>query len=193
MKTLTRDFYTRDPVEVAKDLLNKKIVRRLGHDVLSGKIVETEAYVENDIASKTLRRRKVFGHLADVECGRAFIYMVHGNWLLNAIAHPRRSVGGVLIRAVEPLEGVEVMRKNRNAVNLANLTNLTNGPGKLTKALAIAGDLNGVDLTDRRSYLMITDEKKQVFEIASSHRIGVARDLPQPLRFFIKGNKFVSK
>jgi len=190
MKTLPRFFYERDPVRVAKDLLGKTLVRRLDHEILSGRIVETEAYIENDIASKTQARRKLFSQLAFVGSGRTFIYMVHGNWLLNIIAHPKGSIGGVLIRALEPIKGIETMLQNRN---VKDIHDLTNGPGKLTEAFAITKDLNDTDVINRNSELVINEEKRENFEIGSSHRIGVKRDLPQELRFFIKGNKFVSK
>lgn len=190
MKTLPRFFYERDPVRVAKDLLGKTLVRRLDHEILSGRIVETEAYIENDIASKTQARRKLFSQLAFVGSGRTFIYMVHGNWLLNIIAHPKGSIGGVLIRALEPIKGIETMLQNRN---VKDIHDLTNGPGKLTEAFAITKDLNDTDVINRSSELVINEEKRENFEIGSSHRIGVKRDLPQELRFFIKGNKFVSK
>lgn len=190
MKPLTREFYERDPIQVAKDLLGKILVRRINHESVSGMIVEAEAYVENDIASKTIRRRKVFSQLTLLDCGTTFIYMVHGNWLLNIIAHPEDSMGGVLIRAIEPIEGVEAMKKNRKA---RNGKSLTNGPGRLTKALAITKELNKVDVTRTNGKILITEDGIQIFEIGSSHRIGVNHDLPQQLRFFIKANKYVSK
>jgi DNA-3-methyladenine glycosylase len=131
-----------------------------------------------------------FNELMYAEPGRTFIYMVHGNWLLNIVAHSKGEVGAVLIRAIEPVQGTDIMRKNRK---MKNLYNLTNGPGKLTKALAITKELNGVYVTERKSNLTIIEGKKEEFEIISSHRIGVRTDLPRKLRFLIKGNKFVSK
>ncbi|MFQ6068816.1 MAG: DNA-3-methyladenine glycosylase, partial [Candidatus Bathyarchaeia archaeon] len=121
---------------------------------------------------------------------RTFIYMVHANWLLNIVAHLRGKVGAVLIRAVEPIQGIEVMVKNRE---VENFRSLTSGPGKLTKALAITKELNGVDVTNRKSELTVIEGEEGDFEIACSHRIGVRTDLPEELRFFIKGNKYVSK
>jgi len=88
MNTLQRNFYERDPVIIAKDLLGKILVRNLNSETLSGKIVETEAYYgENDLASKAYKGRKVFNELMFMDVGKAFIYMVHGNWLLNIVAH----------------------------------------------------------------------------------------------------------
>lgn len=123
------------------------------------------------------------------DVGKAFIYMVHGNWLLNIVAHLKESVGAVLIRAIQPMEGIENMQKNRN---MKDTCDLTSGPGKLTKALAITNDLNGIDVKRKNSQSMIVEGKSESLQISSSHRIGVKADLPQKLRFFVKGNKFVS-
>ncbi|MCS7124928.1 MAG: DNA-3-methyladenine glycosylase [Candidatus Bathyarchaeota archaeon] len=194
MNALPRSFYERDPATVARELLGKVLVRRLASQVLSGKIVETEAYYgEDDPASKAYKGRKTFNEPMFREAGRTFIYMVHGNWLLNIVAHPKGKVGAVLIRALEPLQGIEVMKKNRK---IENLKALTSGPGKLTKALAITKELNGVDITEGNSDLVIVDVAeagKEGFDVCISHRIGVKMDLPQGLRFYIKGNRFVSK
>jgi len=191
MNMLQRNFYERDPAKVAEDLLGKVLVRKLDSEILSGKIVETEAYYgKNDPASKAYKGRKIFNELMFMDVGKAFIYMVHGNWLLNIVAHVRGCVGAVLIRAIEPLEGIETMQKNRNAKDLLDLTS---GPGKLTKALAITRALNGIDVTRKTSPLVVVKGKSEGFQICSSHRIGVKADLPQKLRFFVDGNKFVSK
>lgn len=98
-------------------------------------------------------------------------------------------VGGVLIRAIEPVEGIETMKKNRPG---KQLTNLTNGPGKLTQALLIDKSLNGIDATSINSPIYVLENKKR-FEIMTSHRIGVTKDLEEKLRFYIKGNLFVSR
>ena len=191
MKVISKGFYERDPAQVAKDLLGKVLVRKLQSNVLSGKIVETEAYYGgNDPASKAYKGRKRFNELMFLDVGKTFIYMVHGNWLLNIVAHVRGGVGAVLIRAIEPLEGVEAMLENRS---VKNMRELTSGPGKLTKALAITKDLNGVDVTKKDSKLFVAEVRNETFQISTSHRIGVKADLPQNLRFFIKGNVFVSK
>lgn len=191
METLPKDFYEKDPTLVAQNLIGKILVRRLNHEILSGKIVETKAYYgENDPASKAYRGRKTFNQLMFMEAGKTFIYMVHANWLLNVVAHPKGGVGAILIRAIEPIGGLETMLKNRN---VKDPRDLTSGPGKLTKALAITKDLNGTDVTKRNSKVALFENKKENFEVSSSHRIGVKRDLQQELRFFVKGNKFVSK
>lgn len=188
---ISRDFYERNPALVARDLLGKILLRRLNSEILSGKIVETEAYYgENDPASRAYRGRKIFNELMFMDVGKAFIYMVHGNWLLNIVAHLKGGVGAVLIRAIEPLQGIEIIQKNRN---VKHIRDLTSGPGKLTKALAITKELNGIDVTKRNNQLVVVEGKRESFEVCSSHRIGVKVDLPQELRFFVKGNKFISR
>lgn len=191
MRVLERRFYERDPAMVAQDLLGTILVRTLESKALSGRIVETEAYYgAGDPASRAYRGRKKFNELMYGAPGRAFIYMVHANWLLNVVAHLRGEVGAVLIRAIEPIQGIAVMSDNRR---VGDFRSLTNGPGKLTQALAITKELNGVDVIGRDGELTVMEGEERGFEIASSHRIGVRRDLLQELRFFIKGSNFVSK
>jgi len=191
MKKLSQDFYKRDPAIVAKDLLGKILVRRLNAEILSGKIVETEAYYgEDDPASKAYKGRKTFNELMFMDVGKAFVYMVHGNWLLNIVAHLKGGVGAVLIRSIEPLQRMEIMRRNRN---LKHMRDLTSGPGKLTRALAITKDFNEIDVTKESSELAVIEAEGESIQICSSNRIGVKVDLPQKLRFYVEGNKFVSK
>jgi DNA-3-methyladenine glycosylase len=188
---LGRDFYERDPSQVARDLLGKVIVRKLGPETLSGKIVETEAYYgDGDPASRAYKGRKNYNKPMFGEPGRLFIYMVHTWWLLNIVAHGEGGVGAVLIRGLEPLEGVQAMMMNRG---MEGIQNLTNGPGKLARALAVTNELNGLDITEARSDFVVTAGEDEAFDTGSSRRIGVTRDLPNELRFYIEGNRFVSK
>ena len=190
-KILPRRFYERDPEVVAKGLLGKIIVRKLDDNILSGMIVETEAYYgPGDPASRAYDGMKNFNRLMWLEPGVAFIYNVHKYWMFNVVAHEPSGVGAVLIRAVEPLDGVETMMKNRGVYD--ELIELTSGPGRFTVAFKIDKSLNGTDLTSAENPIYITDNKVQ-FEISSSKRIGVRADLDRDLRFYLKGNKFVSK
>jgi len=167
------------------------LVRRLDGEILSGRIVETEAYLgENDPASRAHAGRKPYNQLMFFDAGKIFIYMVHANWLLNIVAHSKGGVGAVLIRALEPLQGIETMLKNRD---VKDIRVLTSGPGKLSKALTVTKDLNGIDVTKRSSKLVVIEGTNESLDVGLSHRIGVKEDLLQELRFFIKGNKFVSK
>ncbi len=109
--------------------------------------------------------------------------------MLNIIAHKQNEVGGVLIRAIEPIKGLEFMMKKRNTEDLLNLTN---GPGKLSIALDIDKRYNLIDATEDNNVIHVLDNEFH-FEIDKTHRIGVKKDLCEKLRFFIKGNKFVSR
>jgi len=188
---LERSFYRRDTATVARELLGKTIVRRLGHQVLTGRIVETEAYYgEKDPASRAYKGRKNYNSPMFDDPGRLFIYMVHSWWLLNIAAHEPGEPGAVLIRALEPIEGIPVMEDNRGVTDLHNLTS---GPGKLTKALNVTKELHGLDVTEGSAELKVVDGGPEEFQTATSHRIGVTRDLPRELRFYVKGNRFVSR
>jgi len=183
-------LYERDPSVVAEKLLGKRLIRKLNKEILEGIVVETEAYYGlDDPASRARHGLKNYNRLMWSEPGRAFIYNVHNNWMFNIIAHEPNEVGGVLIRAIEPTKGIDLMKRNRK---VENLHDLTNGPGKLTKALKIDKGFNGVFVTSEESQIFIADNKMKI-EIGRSHRIGVKRDLPTDLRFFIEGNQFVSK
>jgi DNA-3-methyladenine glycosylase len=187
---LTKEFYERDPELVARDLLGKKLIRRINDSTLQGIIVETEAYYGyTDPASRAYNGKKSYNSLMWEEVGRSFIYNVHRFWMFNIVAHKKGEIGAVLIRAVEPEKGIEIMKKNRS---VKILTQLTSGPGKLTIALNIDKRLNGCSVINSESEIIVVDNKFD-FNMGFSHRIGVKRDLIKKLRFFIKGNKYVSK
>jgi len=157
----------------------------------SGKIVEVEAYYgEGDPASRASRGKTKMNEIMWGLGGRAFVYVVHGNCLFNVTAEREGVPGAVLVRALEPLEGIELMRKRRGTKLEKELTS---GPGKLTKAMAITRAHHGFDLTSSNSELLIVEGEPQDFVIGSSHRIGVSADLERKLRFYIDGNPFVSR
>jgi DNA-3-methyladenine glycosylase len=195
-------------LEVAKELLGKILVRCLPRNtLLEGRIVEVEAYrgtvdpASHAYRGLTDRNKPLFG-----EVGHAYVYFVYGNhYCLNATARDSSAkAGGVLFRGIEPLAGTEVMFRNRGfkkqesphgANGLSVPWQLTNGPGKLTKAMQINTKHSGIDLTDPSSEIFIRGglDKDNEFEIASSRRIGVNRAKSKQWRFFIKGNRFLSK
>ena len=189
-KPLPKRFYERDPEVVAKGLLGKALVRTLETKPLGGLIVETEAYLgSDDPASRAHHGMRSYNRLMWGEPGLAFVYNVHRYWMLNIVAHEPKQVGAVLIRAIEPFDGLEAMKKSRG---IEDIKELTNGPGKLTIALRIDKTLSGVPVTTYKSGITIAENKMDV-RIRSSHRIGVREDLGKKLRFFIEGNRFVSK
>ncbi len=190
-KRFERSFFERYTPEVACDLLGNILVRKTGKCVLSGKIVEVEAYRgEDDPAShayKGLTRRTavMFG-----EGGHAYVYLSYGANRCFCVTTERKGTpGAVLIRAVEPIDGIELMKKNRN---VADLIELTSGPGKLTKAMNIDLPLNGEDLvSSERLYLLRGPNGK--ITIDSSTRIGISVGFNHVWRFFARGNAFISK
>lgn len=189
-RVLTESFYSGDTAEVARALLGKILVRRLGDECLEGVIVETEAYYGlDDPASRAFHGRKEYNAVMFGEPGRLFVYNVHRYWMLNFVAHEPGGVGGILIRAVEPTKAIETMRVNRP---VKDIRQLTSGPGKLTLALAVDKSLNGCPVTDEPCPVHVRESEIDV-EVTTSHRIGVTKDLPEKLRFYIKGNRFVSR
>jgi len=184
---LSREFYSRGTEIVARELLGKILVHKTKEGILKGKIVETEAYYDKkeDPASRAYKQNG-FCRVMFEEPGKAFIYMVHNNWLLNIVAHPIGKVGAVLIRALEPLVGIEIMRRNRGTDDIYNFTT---GPGKLTKAFGINKGHNGMNLTQDSLFLEDADEK---FDIVKAKRIGISKGKSKLLRFYIKENTFVS-
>jgi len=188
LETLSRQFYSRSTVEVAKDLLGKVLV----HGETSGIIVETEAYPGgDDLASHsargiTDRTRVIFG-----APGHAYVYLIYGVYqCLNIIAEPAGQPGCVLIRAIEPTSGIEIMKRRRPAAKRTE--SLTNGPGKLTLALGITRDHYGVDVTTG-PLLVQRQPRLPRFEIKTTPRIGITHCADRPLRFLIKDNPFVSR
>jgi len=168
---LPREFYNRDTVKVAKDLLGKTLVRKINGYTLSGTITETEAYrYKDDPASHahrgiTERNMAMFG-----EVGKAYVYFTYGMYYcFNVVAKSKRSgAGAVLIRAIEPQKGIEKMIRNRKT---GQISNLTNGPGKLTQSLKITKAQYGEDLA-KQSTLYIT-EGVEPDKIVLGPRIGI--------------------
>ncbi|MFQ6124151.1 MAG: DNA-3-methyladenine glycosylase [Candidatus Heimdallarchaeota archaeon] len=186
---LPREFYERDPEDVAKELLGKILVHHTTYGTLKGKIVETEAYFsKNDPACHFYSKKAAKIFLRDHKAGTAYIYLSYGiHWLFNIITRGRDKEGAVLIRAVEPLEGIELMQIHRRAKDPKNLTS---GPGKLTEAFKIIGEHHGIDLTQGTLYVA---DGRECSNIGRTPRIGISKGKDKLLRFYIKGNDFLSK
>jgi DNA-3-methyladenine glycosylase len=191
---LAHDFYTRHTLEVARDLLGKVLVRRLKGKNLSGKIVETEAYVgPHDLACHASKGKTSRTSIMFEQGGRAYVYMIYGFYFcLNAVTEARDYPAAVLIRAIEPLDHVAVMRRLRK--NPSRDTNIASGPGKLCMAMGIDKQLNGADLTG--NMLWIEDRNLDVGDVRSGPRIGVdyaGEYKDKPWRFYIGENPHVSR
>jgi DNA-3-methyladenine glycosylase len=189
-KVLQRGFYERDPALVASELLGKLLILESQGVFLGGVIVETEAYYGlEDPASRAYRGMKDYNRLMWGEPGRVFIYNVHKYWMLNIVAHKAGGVGAVLIRALEPRHGVEVMMRNRP---VGDASQLTSGPGKLTMALDVDRRFMGADVTRPDSEIRVLDHGMD-FKVGTSNRIGVRLDLEEEFRFYVRGNGYVSR
>ena len=185
MNILPREFYLQDTVKVAKNLLGKRIVRKIGMQEISGIITETEAYRHKDDPAShafrkiTDRNKAMFG-----DVGMAYVYFTYGmHYCFNVVArHPETEAGAVLIRAIEPEKGIKIMQKNRQ---ISNMKNLTNGPAKLTQALEITKEHYGVDLT-KHSKLFITEGIKKQKKISAYSRIGIKEAIDKLWNFKIE-------
>lgn len=172
MNILPRAFYLHDTVTVAKNLLGKKIVRKIDKNRISGIITETEAYRhKDDPASHAYRKMTERNKAMFEEVGRAYVYFTYGmHYCFNVVArNPKFNAGAVLIRAIEPEEGLEFMKKNRK---ITDLKNITNGPAKLTQALSISKKHYGLDLT-QRGELFITEGIEKPKKIKANPRVGI--------------------
>lgn len=185
---LNRDFYARPATEVARDCLGKILI----HGKTAGRIVETEAYLGVDDRAAhawrgvTDRTRVLFG-----PPGHAYVYFIYGMYeCLNFVSEPEGKAGCVLIRALEPMAGIAIMRRRRPAVKREE--DLASGPGKLTLAMGITRKQNGADLT--KGPLQVRSLREEpVVEVKVTPRIGITHCAEWPLRFFIAGSPFVSR
>lgn len=189
---LKRSFYERDTVRVARELLGKILVRRLGAAVLEGVIVEVEAYRGYDDPAShayrgpTRRNQVMFG-----QPGHAYVYFTYGmHYCLNVTTEPAGQPGAVLIRAAQPVNGIERMKKERRTERIKDLAN---GPAKLTRAFVVTKALNGHDLTLGTKLFIAEANNPEPLEIVSTRRIGIRVGLDRPWRFLVKGNPFVSR
>lgn len=191
---LPKEFYLQDTRQAAQKLLGQRISRTLpSGEVLSGVIVETEAYLTDDPAchayrGKTPRNAAMFG-----PPGHAYVYFTYGlHMMLNLVCAPEGVAEAVLIRALEPDTGIEAMRRNRGGILLTR--QLTNGPGKLAQALALTRlEHNELDLTDPGSVLVVLPATPAPFETVATTRIGISQGVDLPWRYYIRGNPYVSR
>jgi DNA-3-methyladenine glycosylase len=188
-----RSFFYQATDDVAQQLLGTYVVRKLDKELLIGKIVETEAYLPfHDLAAhahkgETRRTKILFG-----EPGYSYVYSIHRSHCLNVVTEGVGIPGCVLVRALEPMAGIDVMHAVRKT---AKFYNLTNGPGKVCQAFQISRALNGVDLTSAASVLTLVrgDADRSSLSIEVSTRVGISKATHLPLRFSVKGNAFVSR
>lgn len=194
-RLLPRSFFEAAPELVARSLLGKILAHRVGDQILAGRIVETEAYLGEDDAAAhaasgpTPRNLVLFG-----PAGHAYVYGIYGlHNCMNVSCLQAGKAGCVLLRALEPVEGIRAMRVNRALAPGASLATVASGPGKLCQALGLARTThNGMDLTRSASPLALYDDGYICEKITVAKRIGIRKAAELPLRFFLTGHPCVS-
>lgn len=190
-RILPREFYLQPTLLVAEQLIGKVLVSRTPEGETSGVIVETEAYTLNDPANhsyrgKTRRNATMFG-----DAGHAYVYAVHASHCLNIVTEPVGVPCAVLVRAVEPLEGIELMRLRRR---VDDPRALASGPGRLCQAFGITREWDGVDVTSpEASPLTLIDVGLARGPVVRTPRIGIRVAVDLPYRFLVDGCPFVSR
>ena len=187
-RALPRAFYERSPKVVARELLGKVLRHRYEGQWLGGRIIEVEAYLGmQDAAShafigETEHNKVLFG-----PAGVAYVYLIYGMYFcLNVSCLPAGEAGGVLLRAIEPLEGAKTMARLRGVPEGSSSSRISGGPGRLCQALGIAREIhNGLDITLRASKLQVIDDGYRVPRIGVTPRIGIRKAVDLPLRFLI--------
>jgi DNA-3-methyladenine glycosylase len=178
-----------DTAQLARFLIGKMLVRILPEGVASGRIVETEAYGIGDIAGHAYRGITARNRTLFLERGHAYVYLAYGSAFMLNVSSETPGVGaGVLVRAIEPTEGIAIMQRNRGTERLRDLAR---GPGRLSTALRIDRRLDGIDLC-QAGPLWLGSDGRAPNEIAQSKRIGITRAADSLLRFYARGSGFVS-
>lgn len=189
LRRLRRAELPEDTVALARFLIGKWVVRELRGERLAGRIVETEAYVPGDAACHAFRGETPRNRTLFLERGRAYVYFCYGSaWMLNVSAEARGVGAGVLIRALEPQQGLDRMQRLRG---VERVRDLARGPGRLAEALAIGRAQDGLDLC-ARGPLWLAARGEDAVEIGVSTRIGLSRQAHRPLRFYARGSAYVS-
>jgi DNA-3-methyladenine glycosylase len=198
---LRRQFFNRDPRLVARALLGKLVVRKMGCVTLAGRIVEVEAYLgEGDLAAHATAGNTERNSVLWGAPGHAYVYFIYGvHYCLNISCLPAGIAGCVLIRALEPVSGMTEMARARQLSHLELISSrdfrkLTSGPGRLCEALGITRKHdNGKDMVSARSDLQVMQDSFKVEEIAVTPRIGITKSAEMPLRYVIAGSRFISR
>jgi len=189
MRILHRSFYARPPSVVARDLLGKVLVRRIKGRSLTGRIVETEAYSSDDPASHAFPGRTERNRALFEEVGHAYIYQTHGRYFcLNVVAKRGKPAGGVLIRALEPINPIDSISRSGGKTGLRRPMS---GPGNLSRAMRIDKRFYGTDLTKMGPLFIAADGLPEP-KVRRTARIGVTAAREKRRRFVVKGNAFVT-
>jgi DNA-3-methyladenine glycosylase len=188
-RVLDRTELPVETAELARYLIGKMLVRTLPEGAAGGRIVETEAYVIGDPAGHAYRGMTPRIRALFLERGHAYVYLAYGRSFMLNVSSETSGVGaGVLIRAIEPTHGIRIMERNRGTERVRDLAR---GPGRLAAALAVDRRLDGIDLCQAGPLWLGTDGQAS-YEIGQGKRIGITRAADSPLRFYVRGNRFVS-
>jgi DNA-3-methyladenine glycosylase len=191
MKQLPRTFFARDAITVARDLLGKVLQHNQNGDVISGRIVEVESYLgEIDAAAHAFKGKTKRNQSLYLDAGHAYVHSIHMQNCLDIVVATAGVPASVLIRALEPITGLEQMQVNRNKENLRDLTS---GPGKLCQALGIDKSLDGVDICIPDAVLKVLDDGYKVPQIVQSKRVGISKASEHEYRYYIADSIYVSK
>ena len=186
---LSRTSLPSDTAELARYLIGKTIVRKIGRNRISGRIVETEAYPPGDSSGHAYHGRTASNQSLFLGRGFAYVYFIYGtSYMLNVTAEEPGVGAGVLLRAIEPLEGINLMKRLRK---IDKLTDLARGPGRLAAAFQIDQRLDGVDLC-ANGPLWLGTAVRGTAHISRTVRIGITREVGRLLRFYEEGSPFVS-
>jgi DNA-3-methyladenine glycosylase len=190
-RPLSRSFYERPSLVVARDLLGRLLVRRLPDVTLVGRIVECEAYQEDDPASHSYRGPTDRTEVMFGRAGRLYVYFTYGmHYCMNVVTGAEGEGSAVLLRAVEPLEGLDSMRRRRGVLDARSLCR---GPARLTQAYGVGRGANGVDLVEGRDLFVAAGRPIADGSVDVSPRVGIRTATEQPWRFFEAGSPFVSR
>ena len=197
---LSREFFNRDAVTVARELLGKLLIRREGRQLLAGRVVETEAYLgQADPAAHAYGGRTARNFVLFGPPGRAYVYFIYGNhFCLNVSCMPEGFAECVLFRALEPVFNEGAMARARSLdlsllTSVSQLRLISSGPGRMSQALGITRERdNNKDLTSRASDLWLADDGFSPERIVATPRIGITKAVERPLRFAVAANAYVS-
>ena len=190
LQHLANHFFLQETETVAENLLGIVMLRRVEGTWIGGRIVETEAYLHADDRASHSARGPGKSNAAMFEsAGTIYVYPIHAKVCFNIVTQPEKIGAAVLIRALEPVWGIETMKKLRG---VDSITRLTSGPAMLCQALAIDRDLSGRRLRDETDLILTRPNTVTPEPIAVSNRIGITKSADLPLRFFLRGNRFVS-
>ncbi len=190
LRRLRRSELPEDTIELARFLIGKVLVRDCRGDRTSGRIVETEAYPVGDAAGHAFIGMTAANHSLFLAKGHAYVYLIYGSSYMCNVVADRRSIGaGVLLRALEPLEGMSVMQRRRGTTRL---TEVAKGPGRLATAMAIDQRCDGIDLCAAGPLWLGVDDERHAVRLSRSARIGLTKEVDRLLRFFERGSAYLS-